>query len=71
MVITAVLSMLNGMYEKLRAFGEPDLTGPASGPVQQLMNMGYTRRTAELYVRGWRPGPDPRGFPSWDHPVRE
>lgn len=51
--------------------GEPDLTGPASGPVQELMNSGFGRKEAELYVRGWRPGPDPRGLPSWEYRVRE
>jgi hypothetical protein len=51
--------------------GKPNLTGPVSGPVQELMNSGFTREKAELYVRGWRPVPDKNGIPSWDHPVQE
>ena len=59
-------------YMQFVKFSEPDLTRPPSGPVWQLMQNGYTRRAAELYVQGWRPGPDLRGFPSWDpvHLVR-
>jgi hypothetical protein len=48
-----------------------DLSCGCSDLVKQLTHMGFTRETAELYIRGWRPSLDPNfdGVYTWNNPT--